>query len=400
MRLLILLMIVAPWAAAQNWPQWRGPTRDGHAVSFTAPAQWPSELKLEWKTEVGGGYSSPVVADGKACVFTRQKDEEVVSCLDVKTGKVLWRAAYPAPFGKNQYAQRMESGPFSTPVLHAGRLYALGINAVLSSFDAATGTVKWRHDFSRSMSTEKLFTGTAMSPLIDGDRVIVHVGDDRGGRVVAFDAATGKEVWALAGDGPGYASPVIVTLGGKRQIVTMTDKSLIGVAAENGQLLWKFPFPDEWNENIVTPVQFENLLIFSGVRQGTVALQSAGDTMKEVWRNKEVAMYMSSPVLTGGYLYGYSTRNKGQVVCLDPRTGEVQWKTPGRGGQNASLIAAGGFLLITGVDGDVTVARANPKAFETVASYKVSQSSTWPHPAVVGRQILIKDTAALSLWRF
>lgn len=394
MRLLILVMTLLP-AVAQDWPQWRGPARDGRAASFTAPAQWPGELKLEWKTEVGGGYSSPVVADGKACIFTRQNDEEAASCLDLKTGKVLWRAAYPAPFGKNQYAQKMESGPFSTPVLHAGRLYTLGVNAVLSSFDAATGALKWRHDFSRSMSTEKMFTGTAMSPLVDGGRVIVHVGDDRGGRVVAFDAATGKEVWALAGDGPGYASPVLVTRGGKRQLVTMTDKSLIGVTADGGQLAWKIPFPDEWNENIVTPVEFEDLLIFSGVRQGTVAI----DGTKEVWRNKEVAMYMSSPVLAGGHLYGFSSRNKGQLVCLNPRTGEALWKTPGRGGQNASLIAAGSFLLVTGVDGDLTVVRANPKAYETVASYKVAQSATWPHPAVVGRQILIKDAAALSLWR-
>lgn len=401
MRFTFFVLILLPGLAAQDWPQWRGPTRDGQAPAFTAPAQWPTELKLEWKTEVGGGYSSPVVAAGKVCVISRQKDDETVSCLDLKTGKVLWSAAYPAPFGKNKYAQKMEGGPFSTPVLHAGRLYTLGVNAVLSSFDAGTGALKWRHDFSSSQSTEKMFTGTAMSPLVDGGRVIVHVGDDRGGRVVAFDAATGKEIWVLAGDGPGYSSPLLVTFGGKRQLVTMTDKSLIGVATENGKLLWKHPFPDEWNENIVTPVAFENLLIFSGVRQGTVAL-SAGDggTVKEVWRNKEVAMYMSSPVLVDGHLYGFSSRNKGQLVCLNPRTGETLWKAAGRAGQNASLIAAGSLLFITGADGDLTVARANPKAFESVASYKVSQSATWPHPALVGRQILIKDSAALSLWRF
>jgi outer membrane protein assembly factor BamB len=388
-----------PALPAQDWPQWRGPSRDGHAPSFRAPGQWPAQLTLEWKAEVGGGYSSPVAAGGQACVFTRQREDEVVSCLDLKTGTVLWRAAYPAPFGKNQYAQRMESGPFSTPLLDGGRLYTLGVNAVLSSFDAATGALRWRHDFSKSVSTQKLFTGTAMSPLVTGGRVIVHVGDDRGGQIAAFDAGTGRKVWALEGDGPGYASPVLVSFGGTRQLVTMTDKSLAGVAAENGRLLWKFPFPDEWNENIVTPVAFENLLIFSGVRQGTVALTATGSEVKEAWRNKEAAMYMSSPVLAGGYLYGFSSRNKGQVVCLDPRTGEALWKTPGRGGQNASLIAAGGYLLLTGIEGELTVLRANPKAFEQVASYKVAQSATWPHPAVAGRQLLVKDAGSLSSWR-
>jgi outer membrane protein assembly factor BamB len=296
----------------------------------------------------------------------------------------------------------MDKGPFSTPVLHAGKLYTLGTTAILSCYDARTGALKWRKDFSQNADTSKLFCGTAMSPVIDRGLVIVHVGDDRRGWVIAFAADTGQERWKWEGDGPGYASPIIVDLEGERQAVTLTDKSVIGISVNSGKLLWKLPHPDEWNENIVTPVLYGKTLIISGVRQGTRAVKvtRGGDSwsLTPVWHNPKVSMYMSSPVLDGNLLYGLSQLRKGQFFCLDAGTGEVLWMTDGREGPSAALLHTPQLMFVLTNDADLIVARKSAKGFEPIARYKVSDSSTFAHPIILGRQILIKDASALTLW--
>jgi outer membrane protein assembly factor BamB len=398
-----LLVIVACARAvpAQEWAQWRGPTRDGVAKNFSAPGAWPKALTKKWGVVVGGGYSSPLVSGSRVYLHARQGEEETVSCFDLETGKLVWTKSYPAPFKKNQYAVEMGKGPNSTPVLYNGRLYTLGVGAVLSSFDARTGELKWRKEFPEP-DTSKLFCGTAMSPVVERGALIVHVGDDRGGSVLALDASDGKVRWEWKGDGPGYSSPIVVDLAGVRQVVTLTDRSAVGVAADTGKLLWKMPFPDEWNENIVTPVLHKGRLILSGVRKGTMAVEvvKEGDayTAKQVWHNPKVAMYMNSPVLDGDYLYGMSHLRKGQFFCLDARTGELLWATDGREGQNASVVSAGDFLLFLSADANLIVARKSPKGFEQAARYSVADSAIWAHPAVLGRRILVRDSASLALW--
>lgn len=399
-----VMLAVLP-AFAQDWPQWRGPRRDGVVAGFAAPAAWPEKLKLEWKAPVGSGYSSPVVSQGNAWIHSRKDEEEVVSCVDLNTGKVLWTAAYPVAFTKNQYALQMNKGPFSTPVLYGGALYTLGITAVLSSFDAATGKVNWRTNFGPPDTSQK-FTGTAMSPVIYKGNLIVQVGDDRGGKILALDAKTGKEKWNWTGDGPSYSSPVVVELAGTPQMVTMTDKSVLSLAADTGKLLWKMPWPDEWIENIVTPVVVESagekLLVFSGVRRGTVALRitRTGDAWeaKEQWRNAELTMYMNTPVAHQGKLYGMSNKKRGQFFCLEAASGKVLWATEGREGNNAATLLAGDMLFHLTHDANLVVARASEKGFERVAKYSVADSATYAHPILLGRKILIKDETGLSLW--
>jgi outer membrane protein assembly factor BamB len=388
--------------SAQDWAQWRGPNRDGVARDFIAPAQWPEKLKLIWKTEVGSGFSSPVVSKDRAWIHTRKGEEEAVSCLDLKTGKILWSRSYTVAFTKNQYATEMGKGPHSTPVLYGGKLYTLGVTAILSCFDAATGELKWRKEFG-APNTSKMFCGTAFSPVVDRGNLIVYVGDDiKGGSMFALDPATGLERWKWAGEGPGYASPIVVEIEGARQIVTMTDKSVIGVESGTGKLLWRMPWPDEWNENIVTPIPYKNTLIFSGVRKGTVAVQLARNgaewTAKQVWHNPEIAMYMNSPVLDGDYLFGMSSKRKGQYFCLEAATGKVLWATEGREGANASILNAKDALLILTSDANLIVAKKSVKGFEQVAKYSVADSSTYAHPAPMAKMILVKDDAAMALW--
>jgi outer membrane protein assembly factor BamB len=403
---LAFVSAVAITGHAFQWPQWRGPSRDGIVPASNVPASWPDKPTLKWKQPAGEGYSSPVVAGGRVFVHSRQDPEEVVTAFDLASGKQVWRASYPAAFTKNKYATQMARGPFSTPLVAAGHLYTLGVTAVLSAFDTSTGALKWRKDYSKEIDTSKLFTGTAMSPLLtDGAKglLIVHVGDDGGGAFRAYDPATGVEKWSLPGHGPGYASPVILgSASGPRQLVTMTDKAVVSIDVANGKLLWSLPFPDEFNENIVTPVMAGDVLVISGTRKGTLGyrLESAAgqSTPKQIWHNTDLPMYMSSPVADGPMLFGFSNRRKGQLFCLDARTGTTKWTTEGRAGTNASLLSAGANLVVLNTDGEMIILRRNPEKYEELRRYKLASSPTWAHPALLGDAVVVRDAESLSVW--
>ena len=224
--------------SAQDWNQWRGPARNGTVAAASTP-KWPATWKRAWRVEVGEGYSSPVVAGGRAFVHSRRDADELVTAIDLATGKVAWQSKYTAPFSKNSYATKMASGPFATPLVIGDRIFTLGGTAVLSAWNAQTGALAWRKNYSASVDMSKLFTGTAASPLADAGSVIVQVGSDvKGGRVIALDPQTGAERWTWTGKGPGYASPSVVTIGGVKQIVTMTNGSIEGIDAKSGGGLW------------------------------------------------------------------------------------------------------------------------------------------------------------------
>jgi outer membrane protein assembly factor BamB len=295
----------------------------------------------------------------------------------------------------------MAKGPFSTPLVASGRVYTLGVTAVLSAFDASTGALVWRKDFSKEIDTSKLFTGTAMSPIIASGLLIVHAGDDDGGALRAFDPASGAEKWTLTGHGPGYASPVLVG-SAPGQLITMTDKAVVSVDVASGALLWSLPWPDEFNENIVTPVVAGDVLILSGTRKGTFGyrLQNNGGkwTPKQIWHNTDLPMYMSTPVADGAILFGFSNRRKGQLFCLDARTGTAKWTTEGRAGTNASLLSAGPNLVVLTTEGEMLVLRRNPDKYDELRRYKLATSPTWAHPALLSDAVVVRDADSLSVW--
>ena len=389
-------------ASAQDWPGWRGPNRDGQVASFIAPKAWPESLKLKWKTPVGEGHSSPVVAGSRVYVQARQGDAEVVTAIDLNTGKPLWTDKYSVSYVMNPAAVGHGKGPKSTPAFYKGKLYTLSINGVLSCLDANTGKVKWRKEFFKDFKATSPLYGSAMSPLVVDNLVVAHVGGDSGGMLAAFDADTGEVKWSWKGDGPGYASPVVVDIDGTRQIVTQSEKNLIAVSAANGELLWQIPFTTEYDQNIVTPVVYKQTLIFSGYDKGTFAIKPVKRDGKwqaeQVWRNPLIAMYMSTPVLSGDYLFGMSHKRKGQFFGIDARTGDVLWTSEGREGDNAALLAGGGLLFMLTDDAELTVARGGAKGFEPLKKYKVAESPTWAHPVLIGNRILIKDSTTLALW--
>jgi outer membrane protein assembly factor BamB len=241
-----------------------------------------------------------------------------------------------------------------------------------------------------------LFCGTAMSPMLEGGSLIVQVGSDvHGGRVMAIDPATGNERWTWKGPGPGYASPIALTASNVRQIVTMTQESIVGVDAKSGGLLWSVPFTDEWHENIVTPIWTGSHLIVSGVRQGTqaYALSNAGGKWQAapVWKNADVTMYMSAPVFAEGTLYGFSSKRKGQLVALNTATGAVRWATEGRAGDHASVLLAPAHVIFLTNGGDFIVAKRDPEKFVEERRIEIVGAETWAVPALVPGGLVVRD---------
>jgi outer membrane protein assembly factor BamB len=387
-------------ASAQDWSQWRGPARNGSVAEKDTPTAWPESLRKVWRVEIGEGYASPVVANGVAFVHTRKDPEELVLAVNLKDGSVLWQQKYVSNFKKNQYAVQMAKGPNATPLVMGNRLFTLGVSAVLTAWDTKTGKQLWTKDFSRTIDTSKMFCGTAASPIgVDGN-LVVQVGSDiHGGQVLALDPATGATKWEWRGLGPGYASPVVIEVGGSKQLVTMTEGSIIGLDTKKGKELWSVAFPDEWHENITTPLWTGTLLVVSGTRQGTHAysLAQTGGTWKatEVWKNPEVAMYMSSPVFGDGLIYGHSSKRKGQFVAVDAKTGVTRWQTEGREGDHASILLTPRNVLFLTDGADLIVAKRGTPAFAVDKRYEVAEGATYSMPVLMGTDILVRDATGL-----
>ena len=398
----LLLLASSPVAQPEDWPQWRGPHRDGVLSPAAAPASWPEHLKAKWKITVGEGHSSPILAGGRIFVFTRQQGKEVASSIDPETGTVLWHQAYAAPYTMNPAAAQHGEGPKSTPVFDNGRLYTFGISGILTCWDAATGAVRWRKEFSKQYRQTSPVFGTAMSPIVDHGLLIAHVGGDGNGALSAFDAASGVVKWQWAGDGPAYASPIVVELAGSRQVVTETQSNIVGVSAADGRLLWKIPFSTDYVQNIPTPLVHGDLLILSGLAKGImgvrVGVKDAKWSTETVWHNTDTSLYMSSPVATGDWIFGFSHYKRGTFFCLDAKTGVTRWTSPPRQGDNAAVVVAGENLVLLKDDGELMVAKASGKAFEPLRHYTVAESPTWAHPLVLRKGVVIKDRETLALW--
>ena len=295
----------------QNWPQWRGPTRDG-VVTAAATPDWPQSWRRAWRVDVGEGYSSPVVADGRVFVHSRRDPDEVVTAIDLASGTPLWQQKYATRFNKNQYATSMSKGPHATPVVMSSNggdvLVTVGGTAVVTGWNARTGEQRWRKDYSATVDTSKLFTGTA--PLWTGRH-----------------------------------------------------------------------------------------LVASGTRQGTRAftLTRAGGTWaaSEVWKNPDVAMYMSTPVLADGVLYGLSARKKGQIVAVDAATGAVKWMTDGRAADQAAILLTASHVLVQTTGDELILVERSSGSYKEVRRYPVADSATWAVPAFVPGGLIVRDATGL-----
>ncbi len=222
----LFIVAASQFNTAQDWSQWRGPNRDGVVKGFTEPKAWPEQLQSKWKVTVGEGHSSPVVAGNRVFQLTRQGNREIVTCFDLDSGKQLWQDGYEVKFklslSNSVIVGKHKQAPRATPVVSNGKLYTFGIGGVLSCYDTATGKVVWRHDSGQTYKDPAPSFGQSMSPLVDRGLVIVHLGGHNSGALTAFDANSGAVKWQWADDGPGDASPIVVDIGGTRQIITQS----------------------------------------------------------------------------------------------------------------------------------------------------------------------------------
>jgi outer membrane protein assembly factor BamB len=289
-------------------------------------------------------------------------------------------------------------GPKSTPVFFNGRLYSIGMTGVVTAWDAATGKQVWQKP---GAGPEMLYTSHAFSPVVDAGHVIFHVGGNDKGALTAFDLNTGAVVWSWTGDGPGYASPMVATIDGVRQIITPTQVKIVGVDATTGALLWERPMVHQFVSNSITPIVSGQTVIVAGTGPlfAFAVAQRAGKwTTEQIWENTELPLRYATPVVSGDMLFGLSGRNSGQYYAIDAKSGKTLWTSDGRQAAHASIARAGDLLFSLESDGELVIARNSQTAFEALRKYKVSANETWAQPAISGNRVFVKDVTALTLW--
>jgi outer membrane protein assembly factor BamB len=392
-----LLLIGAAVASAQDWPQWRGVNRDGKATGFSAPAKWPASLSPKWSVKVGTGCATPALVGDRLYVFARQGDEEVTLCLSAADGKEIWKDKVAAQAVTGPAARH--PGPRSSPAVADGKVVTLGVGGVLSCLDAADGKVLWRKDEFPKV-VPKFFTSS--SPLVMDGMAVAHLGGPGNGALVALDLATGNPKWKWAVEGPDYGSPVLMTVDGTKQIVTPTEKSIVGIGASDGKLLWQVPFvPQGRAYNSATPVVDGSTVIVTGSARGTralkVAKQGDGFAATPLWSNADVAAQFCTPVLKDGLLFGLSDR--GSLFCLNAQTGQAAWTDSVQRdrGSFTALVDAGPVLLALPSSSELVVFKPDAKDYAEVARIKVAETPTYATPVVAGNRIFVKDQESVAL---
>ena len=396
--LLVGVMAVPGRAVGQDWPQWRGPNRDGSVVGFDVPASWPAELTRRWSVEVGFGYGSPLLVGDRLYIFSRQGEDEVMLALDAGSGETLWRTAYPASFDMVAATRRHGPGPKSTPTYADGRLFTLGISGIVTAFDAQSGRQIWQMP---GGAVEPLYH-TGMSPFVDGELMILHVGGHDDGALTAFDVATGDIQWSWDGDGPAYGSPIVAEIEGVRQIITFTQENFVGVSAETGELLWRRPYTTPSTTTSQTPQIYDNDVIEAGRGNGITRVRVVREgnawTTENVWHTDEVSLHLTNGVIVDGVLFGLSHLNSGQYFGLDLDTGEVLWTSAPRQAENAAIVYAGTTIFSLEADAELVVVPGSRTGFEPVQRYDVAASATWAQPTLAGNRLFVKDVDSLTLW--
>lgn len=379
--------------APLDYPQWRGRNRDGAASAFAPPKAWPETLTLRWKVDVGDGYATPLVVGDTAYAFTHHNGKEGVTALDADTGRTAWRTDYAIAFERFEGAEDHGDGPKATPLFHDGTLYTLGISGTVSAIDARGGGLVWQ----KRVSIVQPDVGMASSPIADRDVVIVQEGYDA---LTAFEARTGRVRWTVK-DEFRYASPVIADLQGTRQVIVVTQQSILGISVVGGTVLWAHPWKSPY-VRAITPIVHGDTVIVSGQQMGVLALRpvrrQGAWSADAVWQTQDVSLFLSNPVVIGDTLFGLSHRNSGQYFALDAMTGRVLWLDRPRRAANTALVKADDLLFLLNDDGELIVARGSRARFEPLAQYRVAASATWAQPAISGQRIFVKDASSLALW--
>ena len=397
LRALFALCVCASIAAAGDWPQWLGPTRDG--VSPEKVAAWKEPPRRGWAVSVGQGHSSPVVAGGKVFLHAqvRGQDAEEVTAYDAASGKRLWSKSYP----RSAFESKFGTGPRATPCIAGGKLYTFGVTGVLSCFEADGGQEVWRVDTLKEFKAPNLFFGVSSSPLIDGDNVLGMVGT--GATVIAFDKDKGQVRWKSLSDAASYASPMVVGTGKDRQVIFVTQKGVASLNPADGSQYWKVPMVDVLNESSTTPVKVGDLLLASSVTFGSIGVRLESKEGKpaaaEAWKNPKLTCYFATPVAVGAdHVYmvtGAIVPPQATLYCVEAKSGKPLWQKDKVGRYHATLLRTGDDKLLMLDDaGNLILIDPSREGYRELARAKVC-GVTWAHPALAGGRLYVRDEKEL-----
>jgi outer membrane protein assembly factor BamB len=385
----------APAPSRNYWTNFRGPKRDGKYEEASVSTNWPSTGPPQlWKQPVGVGHASFVVADGKAYTIEQRRNQEVVAAYDINNGRELWTQKWNAEFNDST-----GDGPRATPTWDQGRIYALGATGELRCLDANSGAVIWGKNILSDNQAKNLPWAMAASPLIVDDKVIVLPGGANGKSVVAYNKMTGAPVWKVLDDPQAYVSPMLVELAGRRQIVVVSSFRVLGLAPENGALLWSYKWDTDMGINVSQPILVDRnrFFISSGYGKGAALVEVKGSgnsfTASTIWENKNMKNKFNSSVLHNGYVYGL---DEGILVCLDVNTGERKWKE-GRYGYG-QVILTGNHLIVSSDQGEVALVKASPDKYTEVTRFSAVQGQMWNYPAIANGRLLVRNSTEMAAY--
>jgi outer membrane protein assembly factor BamB len=385
---ILALSLAGGAVLAADWPQFRGPNRDGISKETGLLKAWPAGgPKVLWKTPVGEGFSHVVVAGGRLYTMAGDGGDEVAVAHDAATGKRLWRTVIDRKFMSD-----MGNGSRSTPTVDGGLVYVLSASGKLAALDAKSGKKVWGHDLDEEFSARPPQWGVSTSPLVEGNLLLVAAGGHGGKLAVAFDKKTGKVVWTSESDKPGYAAPIAITVGGVRQVIFFTGSSLSALSPANGKLLWRQPWRTDWDVNAATPIFLppDKLFVSSGYGVGAALFQikaaNGKATAGEVWRSRGMKNQFSSSVLHNGVIYGFDDST---LKAMDALTGKERWKQRGLG--HGSLILADGHLVVLSERGKLVMIEATPGEYKEKGSAQVLEGKCWTAPTVANGKLYVRN---------
>lgn len=387
----VMLLCIGETAAQAggNWPQWRGPNRDGISTETGLLKQWPENgPPLAWKAKGAGfGYSSFAIVNGRLYTQGLRGDREFIIAFDVTNGKELWATPHGGAFRNDR-----GDGPRGTPTIEGNRLYALGGNGDLSALDLGTGKVVWTMNVLDKFGGSQITWGISESPLIVGEKILVNPGGPNAS-IVALNKKDGSLIWKSQSDRAGYSSAIAVDTAGTQQVVFFTSTRAVGLDVKDGRLLWEYRNPSNRVANAATPIARANRIFISsdyGTGGGVVELKPNGKEMsaQELYFTKDMRNHHSSSVLIGDHLYGFSSSI---LTAMKFDTGEVAWKDRSVG--KGSLVAADGHLYLFSENGVVGLAEVTPTGYKEKGRFRIQQESlpTWAHPVVAGGRLYLRD---------
>jgi len=383
--LLPVLVIVSP-VAGSDWPQWRGPARNGVSAETgwqdTRPADGP---KVAWKANVGLGFSSFVVADGRVVTAGHAKEKDTVFCFNAVTGKPIWKHSYPSDLGDKYF----EGGTTGSPTIAGGKVFTLNRWGDVFCFNLADGKVVWTKNVQKETGARVPDWGFGGAPLVEGGRVFLNVGEAG----LALDAKTGAIVWQSAPKVAGYSTPLPVKSGADTLGVFGSGKSYLAVNLKDGKQVWSAKWLTQYDVNAADPIiEGERLFLSTGYGKGAALFKLGTPEPEQLWKSKALATQMNAAVLFKGHLYGVDgdTTGKASLKCVELETGTIKWTHAGFG-SGGVIIADGKLVALTGT-GELMTAPAKPEGFEPTSRAQVLGGKTWTAPVLANGFIYVRNS--------